>query len=502
MKKTKKISLYEKLIFFVLWGRDVFSTLMSLSYTVFTGIMRIASPTYLDMVSAASARRAYHRAIRRVPAYKKFVSLSNTNFIPETDKENYIKMYPIEQRCVGGKIPVNKVMIDESSGSTGTPYNWIRSQAERRKSHGSISYFSRYCFNSDFDIIINAFSMGAWATGVNMGKALERNGIVKNTGPDMGKIIKTLEFFGPNYKYLILGYPPFIKQIIDTTKDNGFPLHAYNLKALVGGEGMSEGLRDYLFPYFQDVYSGYGATDIEIGLAGETPLSVAIRRLARENEAFRHSVFGHDSRLPMVFQYNPLEHYIEVNDSGELIFTINRGSVISPRIRYNIHDQGGVANYHKMKQHLADCKIDIKTLDLKSKFHLRFPFMWVYGRKDFTISIMGANIYPEDIEQCVYADAQLSEITRSFCQSIVEKEGSKVRPAFYFEISVAPSKDLELKFQTSILENLRKINLDFREAWNEYSETLLPEIHLYAIGEGPFKLENGQIKQRRMLKNV
>ena len=125
--------------------------------------------------------------------------------------------------------------------------------------------------------------------------------------------------------------------------------------------------------------------------------------------------------------------------------------------------------------------------------------MWIYGRSDFTISIMGANIYPEDIEQCVYADAELSKITRSFCQGIAEKNNN-VKPAFYFEIMVDPSKNLELMFQKSITENLRKINLDYREAWRENKESLIPEIHLHKIGEGPFKMETGQIKQRRMLK--
>jgi phenylacetate-coenzyme A ligase PaaK-like adenylate-forming protein len=37
---------------------------------------------------------------------------------------------------------------------------------------------------------------------------------------------------------------------------------------------------------------------------------------------------------------------------------------------------------------------------------------WVFGRRDFTISVMGANIYPEDLEQCVYADPELARITR------------------------------------------------------------------------------------------
>ncbi len=44
---------------------------------------------------------------------------------------------------------------------------------------------------------------------------------------------------------------------------------------------MTEELRDVLLGRFVSVYSGYGATDIEIGMAGESPVSIAVRRLAR-----------------------------------------------------------------------------------------------------------------------------------------------------------------------------------------------------------------------------
>ena len=102
--------------------------------------------------------------------------------------------------------------------------------------------------------------------------------------------------------------------------------------AVLGGEGNSEGLRDYLRDYFRPVYSGYGATDIEIGLAGETPISVAIRRAVWGSEVLRNAVFGNDSRLPMLFQYNPMMHHITANEQGELMFTISRLKVLAPRI--------------------------------------------------------------------------------------------------------------------------------------------------------------------------
>lgn len=60
--------------------------------------------------------------------------------------------------------------------------------------------------------------MGAWATGINMGVALERNGVVKNTGPDLDKILHTLEFLGSHRRYLMCGYPPFLKHVIDSPR--------------------------------------------------------------------------------------------------------------------------------------------------------------------------------------------------------------------------------------------------------------------------------------------
>ena len=491
--------------FIMLIFRDILLYLIGRKYKTFIMGFQLLPPKYLEWTSRLRAKKMYYFAVKNVPAYKDFIKNSEIKTwddIPFTDKDTYIRKYSTEQRCIYGNIPATEIAIDESSGSTGIPYNWVRSMRERRESHAFVSYFSTFSFGEEPFLVINAFSMGAWATGINMGISLQRNGIVKNTGPDIGKIFHTMEFFGSKYKYLITGYPPFIKQLYDHAKSINFPWVEYNVSALVGGEGMSEGLRDYLLPGFRKVYSGYGATDLEIGISGETPIAVAIRRLSRDKPDVRKALFGDDSRLPMIFQYNPVMHYIEMNQNRELIFTITRRSVLSPRIRYNIHDEGGICRYDQMSAKLKELGYDINELVQNEKNNnLRLPFMWIYGRRDFTISIMGANIYPEDIEQCLYSDIELAGITRSFCQSVVEAENSSVRPAFYFEITLTPTEELKAKFSASIIEKLISLNADFRAAWNEYAETLKPEIHLFNIGEGPFKKDSGKIKQTRVLSN-
>ncbi|MEO8571874.1 MAG: hypothetical protein ABI553_09255, partial [Chloroflexota bacterium] len=236
-------------------------------------------------VGRLRAERAAWQATRRVPAYGQFLHESGVavaglfplgilGHLPETDKQNYVDRYGLIDRCVGGTVPYPGTTIDESSGSTGTPYNWIRGRREREVAHRNIGFFARYAFGNAPLVTINAFSMGAWAAGFNMSLGMMRHGIVKSIGPDIDKIISTLAYLGPTYRYLISGYPPFLKHLIDEGERRDFPWADYELHGLVGGEGMTEDLRDILLERFVSVYSGYGATDIEIGMAGESPVSI------------------------------------------------------------------------------------------------------------------------------------------------------------------------------------------------------------------------------------
>ena len=88
--------------------------------------------------------------------------------------------------------------MDESSGSTGTPYNWIRGAAERSVAQRNIAFFARYAFGAGDLVTLNAFSMGAWATGFNMSLGMNRHGLVKSIGPDIPKILSSLTVLGPS----------------------------------------------------------------------------------------------------------------------------------------------------------------------------------------------------------------------------------------------------------------------------------------------------------------
>src|SRR5712691_10900609 len=88
------------------------------------------------------------------------------------------------------------------------------------------------------------------------------------------------------------------------------------------------------------------------------------------------------------------------------------------RIRYNVHDEGGIHDYGRMMTTLQSFGLGPASFGRDSAIAgprgplpwthpVRLPFLWIYGRRDATISVMGANIYPEDIETIVYRDRLL-----------------------------------------------------------------------------------------------
>ena len=495
---------------------------VGLRYGWLVAFFRVTPPTLVRGVGQLRAERAAWRAARTVPAYGRFLAdadvdvtallpLGILRHLPETDKLGYVDRHGLLDRCVGGAVPFAGTTIDESSGSTGTPYNWIRGARERGVAHRNIAFFARYAYGTAPLVTINAFSMGAWATGFNMSLGIMRHGIVKSVGPDIDKILSTLAYLGPGYRYLIAGYPPFVKHVLDEGTRRGFPWADYELHALVGGEGMTEELRDVLLERFTSVYSGYGATDIEIGMAGESPVSVAVRRLARSRPDIRRALFGTDARLPMVFQYNPLIHFLEVNDAGEIVCTVSRLDLLAPRIRYNVHDAGGVVDYAHVKEVLEGFGIDLDRLGERPEVFgprgplpwsrpIPLPFVWIHGRKDATISVMGSNIYPEDIESVLYRDPQVSDRMFSFMLSVTDDATGTPRPTVALEFTAIDGVDEAWRLAAAerLRDGLEALNIDYRSSLGEFPDAMLPIVLVYPLGGGPFAGDAHRIKQRRV----
>jgi phenylacetate-CoA ligase len=444
-------------------------------------------------------------AKKRVPAYAHFLQANGHAFrllalesFPETSKESYVKRYGFAERCRNGRIPVVGTVVDESAGSSGTPYNWIRSARELRDVHLSTANWVRYSFPTERLFAINAFSMGAWATGTNMSVALSRVCTVKSTGPDLEKIVDTIEQFGSACDYLIAAYPPFLKRVVDALDDRSFDWSATRVYGLVGGEGMTEAMRDYLERRLVKVRSGYGASDIQIGIAGETDLSVTVRKLLVADPATRAALLGDgEDRVPMVFQYNPLDSYIEINADGETVITVNNYSVLSPRLRYNLGDEGRILTRPELEQRLRAAGIEPPAAE-----GWALPFFFLFGRRDSTVSYMGANIYPTDVEYGLYRDEMLAGLIEGFCLELREEADLESRPVVHVHLregATAPADAVE-RLRAGIVDHLASASRDFAESLREDSSAGDVRVVVHDHGTGPFAGSGSRIKNVYVLR--
>jgi phenylacetate-CoA ligase len=447
---------------------------------------------------------AYERARRTVPAYRDFLRAHgdprvhtrrldpDLSAIPVTDKANYVSRYSIEERCQGGALPPAGVVVDESSGTSGKPWNWVRGPYELKQVKQAMQVALHHQFGKESLFVLNAFALGPWATGMNVSMSVVDISILKSVGPDISKIENTLTLFGPRYRYLIAGYPPFLKTLADTADVDWTSL---DVTAVFGGEGMSEGMRTYLLRSFKRVYGSYGASDLEINLAGENDFTIAVRRLLIERPDVRDRLVRIEtSDLPMVFQYNPIDYYIESNTDGELIVTLCRTRNAAPKIRYNIRDLGHVVRFPELGDVLREAAV---TLDDLAPRRSDLPLLFLYGRADAAVPYFGCKITPGNIQDVVFSLPELAETVASFTLLVSEDEEAEKRLAIALELGEGHSAtpgDLEA-LRRALLGRLAELNQDYREAERFIPPQSIPTLELHPHGTGPFVGDDVRLKK-------
>lgn len=482
----------------------------------------------IEAMGRARALAAYLNAKRHCPAYREFLAgqgapevtrVRDWGRIPITTKENYVKRYSIEARCHGGRIPPQGVVIDESSGSSGVPNNWVRGPEERASTRRLLHHAYRHRFGDRSLLFLNCFALGPWATGMNVSMSIVDVAILKSIGPDKAKLENTLELFGPGYGYVLAGYPPFIKDWLDTT---ALDLSAYDLHLITGGEGCSEGLRAFFEETFETVVSSYGASDLEINIAAETELSIALRKACADEPELCRTLFGREGP-PMIFQYNPFDYHVESTDEGELVFTVLRRSSVAPRIRYNIRDLGGGLTYRHVAEVLSKRRMSIEAL---ADVRPALPFLYVFGRNDLSVPFYGAKVFTTDMETILHETPEIAGRFSSFRLEAVEREDLEKRLVIRLErapgeraappvggspaASAHPGDELASDERAAtvdrrgddgadlarlLYDRLRDVNQDFREVSKLFGPEAL-EIEVHDNGTGPFATRDRRVKER------
>ncbi len=448
----------------------------------------------------------FHTTARDVPAYKAFLhsrwikpenirTVEDFCKLPLLTKDNYINRYPLPERCRGGIVDAND-MVAVSSGSTGQPTFWLRSTADELE----ISYRFEQIFHDSFradtrsTLAVICFPLGTWVGGMftaNCCRALASKGYritVVTPGNNPDEIFRVVRHLAPMFEQtVLLGYPPFLKDVVDRGRAQDVPWNSYNIKMVFAGEVFSEEWRSLVADrvgareFENDFASVYGTADAGV-LGNETPLSISIRRFLAGRPDTARELFG-EARLPTLVQFDPFSRFFETS-GNTLLFSGDNGV---PLVRYHIADTGGVVQCSDMLAFLERHDFDaVGTARAAGAREIREqPFVFVFGRSNFAVSYFGANVYPENIAVGLEQAAVSARVTGKFVLEVQERDGNSFLTV---AVELAPDEtadeQLRDEIAASVLLHLRRLNSEYAHYVPEsYS---LPQVTLYAHGHAEY----------------
>ncbi|HLJ57832.1 MAG TPA: hypothetical protein VKT77_22535 [Chthonomonadaceae bacterium] len=462
----------------------------------------------LKASSEAAARDAalqlFHRTVAIVPAYAAFLAGHGVNAadirtfydfqrLPPTTKAGYILRHSLPALCRWGRLD-SCDMIAVSSGSTGQPCFWPRFVSDEIEIAARFEQIFRGSFRAGerSTLAIVCFALGTWVGGMYTAaccRHLAAKGYpitVVTPGTSREDIFQCVRELSPHFdQTVLLGYPPFLKGTIDEGRTRGVDWTARPIKLVMAGEVFSEewrtlvGERAGSTDPLRDSASLYGTADAGV-LGCESPLSICVRRWLADNPRAARELFG-ESRLPTLVQYDPMSRYFEAGDDGALLFTGDNGT---PLIRYNILDKGGVVTYDAMLAFLREWGFDpLAELGADRLGAWRLPFVYVFGRSDFTVSYFGANIYPENVTVGLEQPDIHGWVTGRFVMQVLSDADLDEYLSVTVELAPdsAPDPGLADRIATSIRDHLLRLNSEFASYVPAASQT--PVVTLRSGGD-------------------
>lgn len=457
---------------------------------------------HLDISAEQEALTLFHSVAATVPAYQRFLEAQRvdparvTGFaafqtLPLTTKNNYMRAYPLPQLCREGRLAACET-IAASSGSTGTPMFWPRALAHELSVAVRFEQVLRDSFHADerSTLVVVCFALGTWVGGMYTAQCmryLAQKGYpltVVTPGNNKTEIFRTVRELGPHYDQVVLaGYPPFLKDVIDEGRVSGMEWPRYRVKLILAGEVFSEEWRALVCERLgandprYDTASLYGTADGGV-LGNETPLSIAVRRFFAHHPQAAQQVFG-ESRLPTLVQYDPLSRLFETHE-GTLVVTGDSGV---PLVRYHIADRGGVISYQDMLRYVQETGGEgFEQPGPHARGMRALPFVFVFGRADFTVSFYGANVYPENIAVGLEQPGIRDWVTGKFVMEVVETtdQDRELRITVELASTVSAAPSLEGQVADAVQEHVTRLNSEFANYVPEHKQRPVIRLKMFA----------------------
>lgn len=317
------------------------------------------------------ALRAFHRLSYEVPAYRDFLSrhgmmidrvrtLSDFTLVPPTTHEDLVSWGPAATtvwsagpQCAFG--PSQRLLTEfgpvECLSSDDRILRGLRTRHRRTLVVTGCAHDNRGGRSGMLQVLHWLQSAGHLLS-------------VATSETDPVAVARELAERGRNFEQVVLAGPPtFVEDVLEHVGRSALEL---DLSILLAGQSITESWRDRIVSMVES--SGgqanpillYGTTDT--GIVGyETPSTIAIRRLARDNLPLAEALFGgHSTQLPTLVEYDRQRVYAEL-DTDRLLVTTD--SPI-PLVRYRIGDHARILDQEQLVSTLHEhgYRIPVRTM--------------------------------------------------------------------------------------------------------------------------------------------
>lgn len=449
----------------------------------------------------------------RVPAYKDFLRKAKVNpdkietfedfkKIPPTNKPDYISAYSLKDLSWDGTL-CDARYISSSSGSTGIPFYWPRGNQQNE----TVGKIFKKLFEESFDtkigstLFVNLFALGTWIAGLEFYNGVkyvaDKGSSITIITPGIEKTVAldSIKRLAPLFDRIVLaGYPPFVKDVLDSGIAEGIDWNKHNTYLLTAGESFSELWREHVLEKLggsngrHRVINLYGMA--ETGVMGhETPVSISIRKniaVLPELSALHIPESGGIA----LYNYDPLVRFLETAEDNSLLLTSRAGL---PLIRYNTRDQGGLLskeNVRELSKRLPQIQSVITSWPT--------PIVYLYGRKDLSLSFYALNVYVENIKYCFETYPNIKKLSGLFIMRIESSKNYDQEFHIVVELARGVANHNDAKMVEHVVKTLPQVNSEYSKLLSSIAHRAHPKIRFVQYGT----IETIPGKKHRWVKRV
>jgi phenylacetate-CoA ligase len=295
-----------------------------------------------------------------------------------------------------------------------------------------------------------------------------------------------------------------LRDIIDLGLKEGLNWGDYNLGIVFSAEGFSEEFRDYIADQAQlsNIYKStlnhYGTVDLGT-MSHETPLSILLRRQALGDRELFKDLFGEITKQPTVTQFMPEMFYFE-SVGSQLVCSAQGGL---PLVRYDLKDRGGVLTLSDAEQiyrsHGKELRAELENHGIGDTAW-NLPLAYLYERSDFSVTFIGAQIYPEEVRRVMLHKEFCDQLTGKLTLEVATDDNMKSRLIVHTELKNGQTAaDVATEaLEEAIKATLLKENTEYASNYASYGDEIRPHLRLWHY-EHPTHF-SGKGKQKRVKK--